>query len=73
MPNPFREDIIVTGEGIAGTKDTYELFDFSGRKIRQGSLSFGRNMISGRDLPAGSYHLVIRSGDKISTFRLSKL
>ncbi len=72
-PNPSHGDFYLTGQPLPGNADRYELYDYAGRKVREGKLEAGRNTITARDMPAGSYHLVVHSAGKVTTFRLSKI
>lgn len=70
-PNPAADVIQLKG-ALARSGTTYEIVDFEGKRVKDGLLNIS-NEIAIRNLPEGTFFLIVRNGSESTTQKFVKL
>lgn len=71
-PNPFSDFLIVDFQVVGVEEAQFSLLRDASRTLRSGKLRSGKNTINTADLPAGTYFLWVKNGNRISVKKAVK-
>ncbi len=72
FPNPFSDFLSIDYQEVGVGEAQFSLLRDASRTLRSGKLRSGKNTINTADLPAGTYFLWVKNGDRISVKKAVK-